>query len=156
MIPVVIAKPPVRGSLRPRRGPEPPGLPRRGTVGRPILAAVPCLGILTAVKWVGVAVLVIIGVLAAIAAIEYFAVAIHSLPSFFPGYRARVPGHPAIGTGHYHKGGAAAALIAVVCIAAAVVLSIRFTRESSAPAAPASAGDLLSGSGSPPAAPPAG
>ena len=35
-------------------------------------------------KWVLVIVLAIIGVLAAIVAIEYFVVPIHSLPSFIP------------------------------------------------------------------------
>ena len=59
-------------------------------------------------KWILVIVLAIIGVLAAIVAIEYFVVPIHSLPSFIPGHR-----HTA---GHYRKRGAAAALIAVVAL----------------------------------------
>ena len=105
-------------------------------------------------KWLGVAVLAVVGIVAAVVAIVYFAEPIHSLPSFFPGHHALETAHPAVGTGHYHKGGAGAALVAVVCIAAAVVLSIRFTRQDAAPPAPASAGDLLSGNSSP-AGPPA-
>jgi uncharacterized membrane protein len=74
-------------------------------------------------KWALVIVLAIIGVLAAIAAIEYFVVPIHSLPSFM-GAR-----HTA---GHYRKRGAVAALIAVVALVAAGVLAVRFRREDTA------------------------
>ena len=81
-------------------------------------------------KWVLVIVLAIIGVLAAIVAIEYFVVPIHSLPSFM-GAR-----HTA---GHYRKRGAAAALVAVVALVAAGLLAVRFRREDAAPAAAASA-----------------
>jgi uncharacterized membrane protein YidH (DUF202 family) len=80
-------------------------------------------------KWVLVVVLAIIGVLAAIVAIEYFVVPIHSLPSFL--------GHRHTG-GHYRKRGAAAALIAVVALVAAGLLAVRFRRDD-ATAAPASA-----------------
>jgi uncharacterized membrane protein YidH (DUF202 family) len=83
-------------------------------------------------KWVLVIVLAIIGVLAAIVAIEYFAVPIHSLPSF-------MGGHHHTG-GHYRKRGAVAALIAVVALVAAGLLAARFRRQDAAPAAaPASA-----------------
>ena len=157
LFPVPTAKPPVRGSLR-------VGPPSGADGRRPGAAAGPrptipgtapdSVGILPAVKWLGVVILAVVGVLAAIAAIVYFSEPIHSLPSFFPGHHALEVGHPAVGTGHYHKGGAGAALVAVVCIAAAVVLTIRFTRKDSAPPAPTSAGDLLSGNSSP-AGPPA-
>jgi hypothetical protein len=79
-------------------------------------------------KWVAVIVLAVIGVLAAIVAIEYFTVQIHSLPSFIPGRRSVY--------GHYHKRGAVAALIAILAFAAAGVLAARFRREDTA--APAS------------------
>ena len=83
-------------------------------------------------KWVLVIVLAIIGVLAAIVAIEYFVVPIHSLPSFIPGRHATA--------GHYRKRGAVAALIAVVALVAAGLLAARFRREDAATApAPASA-----------------
>ena len=97
-------------------------------------------------KWVLVIVLAIIGVLAAIVAIEYFVVPIHSLPSFIPGHHATA--------GHYRKRGAVAALIAVVALVAAGVLAIRFRREDAAPAtasASASTADQLLGK--PPATP---
>jgi hypothetical protein len=99
-------------------------------------------------KWVLVIVLAIIGVLAAIVAIEYFVVPIHSLPSFIPGRH-----HTA---GHYRKRGAAAALVAVVTLVAAGILAIRFRREdaagapAAAPAQASSADQLLA---KPPATP---
>jgi drug/metabolite transporter (DMT)-like permease len=90
-------------------------------------------------KWVAVIVLAVIGVLAAIVAIEYFTVSIHSLPSFIPGRRPV--------SGHYHKRGAVAALIAVVAFVAAAVLANRFRKEdiaaASAPASGTSADQLL-------------
>jgi hypothetical protein len=86
-------------------------------------------------KWALVIVLAISGVLAAIVAIEYFVVPIHSLPSFM-GAR-----HTA---GHYRKRGAVAALIAVVALVAAGLLAVRFRREGAAPAqASASTADQL-------------
>ena len=97
-------------------------------------------------KWVLVIVLAIIGVLAAIVAIEYFVVPIHSLPSF-------IGGHHHTG-GHYRKRGAAAALIAVVALVAAGILAIRFRRQDTAAApvqAQASSADQLLAK--PPAAP---
>jgi hypothetical protein len=97
-------------------------------------------------KWVLVIVLAIIGVLAAIVAIEYFTVPIHSLPSFIPGRH-----HTA---GHYRKRGAAAALVAVVALVAAGILAIRFRRQDTAaapaPAQASSADQLLA---KPPATP---
>jgi hypothetical protein len=81
-------------------------------------------------KWALVIVLAIIGVLAAIVAIEYFTVQIHALPSFIPGRR------PVFG--HYRKRGAVALLIAVVALAGAAVLAVRLRRADAA-AAPASA-----------------
>jgi uncharacterized membrane protein YidH (DUF202 family) len=82
-------------------------------------------------KWALVIVLAIVGVLAAIVAIEYFVVPIHSLPSFIPGHKATA--------GHYRKRGAGAALIAVVAFVAAGVLAVRFRREDAAGPAPARA-----------------
>jgi uncharacterized membrane protein YidH (DUF202 family) len=69
-------------------------------------------------KWIWVIVLVIIGVLAAIVAVEYLTVAIHALPSWIPGR------HP--GRGHYHKRGAGAAVIAFVALVVAGYLTYRF------------------------------
>ncbi len=72
-------------------------------------------------KWIWVIVLAIIGILAAIVAIEYFVVPIHSLPSYIPGYHHHK-------RGHYHKRGAIAALIAVIALGAAGYLAYRFAR----------------------------
>jgi uncharacterized membrane protein len=72
-------------------------------------------------KWLIVIILAIIGVLAAIVAVEYFAVPIHSLPSFMPGHKNV--------NGHYHKRGAVAAVIAVVALAGAAVVALRIVRS---------------------------
>jgi hypothetical protein len=71
-------------------------------------------------KWLIVIILAIIGVLAAIVAIEYLTVPIHSLPSFIPGHRPV--------NGHYHKRGAIAAVIAIVALAGAAVVALRIMR----------------------------
>jgi len=80
-------------------------------------------------KWIGVAVLVVIGIIAAFVAIEYFVVPFHSLPSYIPGHK-NAPGH-------YHKRGVIAAVVAVVALGGAVILAVRFTRPASEPAGPA-------------------
>jgi uncharacterized membrane protein YidH (DUF202 family) len=72
-------------------------------------------------KWIWVILLAIIGILAAIVAIEYFVVPIHSLPSYIPGYHHHR-------RGHYHKRGAIAALIAIIALGAAGYLAYRFSR----------------------------
>jgi hypothetical protein len=77
-------------------------------------------------KWIPVVVLAVIGVLAAIVAIEYFVVPIHSLPSFIPGQKP--------GGGHYHKRGAGAALVALLAFVGAGILAVRATRQDSGPA----------------------
>ncbi len=71
-------------------------------------------------KWIWVIVLVIIGVLAMIVAVEYLTVSIHALPSWIPGR------HP--GRGHYHKRGTGAAIIAFVALVAAGYLTYRNLR----------------------------
>jgi uncharacterized membrane protein YidH (DUF202 family) len=71
-------------------------------------------------KWIAVIVLAIVGVLAAIVAVEYFTVAIHQLPSILG------PHH---GRGHYRKRGAGAALIAVVAFAISGYLAFRIVRS---------------------------
>jgi hypothetical protein len=69
-------------------------------------------------KWIWVIVLVIIGVLAAIVAVEYLTVSIHALPSW-------IPGHKVHGRGHYRKRGAGAAVIAFVAFVVAGYLTYR-------------------------------
>ncbi len=100
-------------------------------------------------KWVAVIVLAVIGVLAAIVAIEYFTVQIHALPSFIPGRR------PVFG--HYRKRGAVAALIAIVALVAAGLLAARFRREDAAAvsASGSSADQLLAKPPTTPEEPPA-
>ncbi len=91
-------------------------------------------------KWIGVAVLAVIGIIAAFVAIEYLVVPIHSLPTFLPGHKS--------GNGHYHKRGAIAAVVALVALGGAVLLAIRFTRPGSEGAAPAPTAPVGSASGS--------
>lgn len=71
-------------------------------------------------KWIWVIILAVIGVLAAIVAIEWLTVPIHSLPSFIGGKHIR---------GHYKRRGEALALVAVVALGGAVYLAVRFRRE---------------------------
>lgn len=87
-----------------------------------------------------VVVLVVVAILAAIAAVEYLTVPIHSLPSFLPGRSAK--GFD----GHYHKRGAVAAVVAVLALLAAGFVAFNSRRGgAAAPATPSSGSDLLSG-----------
>jgi hypothetical protein len=96
-------------------------------------------------KWIWVIILAIIGILAAIVAVEYLTVSIGHLPSFIPGHKHK-------GHGHYHKRGAIAAVIAFVAFVVAGFLAFRFLRtqpagSSAAPPATrgTSADQILSG-----------
>jgi hypothetical protein len=84
-------------------------------------------------KWISVIVLVIVGVLAAIVAVEYFTVAIHALPSFMGRHHGR---------GHYRKRGAIAAVIAFVALVVAGYLTYRNTRTQGPALAGAGAGPV--------------
>ncbi len=92
-------------------------------------------------KWIGVIVLAVIGILAAIAGIEYLTHPIHTLPSILGGKNIR---------GHYHKRGYAAIVVAVVALGAAVYLITRSRlagmsggATSAKPAGPQSSADSL-------------
>jgi uncharacterized membrane protein required for colicin V production len=96
-------------------------------------------------KWIGVIILVIIGILAAIVAVEYLTVSIHNLPSF-------IPGHVAHKNGHYHKRGAVAAVIALLAFVGAGFWAYRIANAGKptvvkgpdTSTSPASTDDLLS------------
>jgi hypothetical protein len=85
-------------------------------------------------KWIWVIVLAIIGVLAAIVAIEYFAVPIHHLPSFMGGHHGKHHG------GHYRKRGAGAAVVAIVAFAIAGFLAYRIVKADRSASAGAGTG----------------
>ena len=70
-------------------------------------------------KWLWVIVLVIVGILAALVAIEYLTISIHAIPSF-------MGRHP--GRGHYRKRGALAVLIALIAFGGAGYLIYRTRR----------------------------
>jgi len=78
---------------------------------------------------VGVIVLIIVGVIAAVYAFEYLTVSIHVLPSWVPGKHH--------GRGHYHKRGAIFAVIAVACFGGAGYLIYRARSVAGAGAGPA-------------------
>jgi hypothetical protein len=66
---------------------------------------------------VGIIVLIIVGIVAAVFAFEYLTVSIHALPSWVPGKHH--------GRGHYHKRGAVLAVVAVACLGGAGYLFYR-------------------------------
>jgi hypothetical protein len=96
-------------------------------------------------KWTVVIILVVVGILAAIVAVEYLTVPIHKLPSFLGGKHHT--------KGHYKRRGELLVVIAVVVFGAAGYLAyrIRAVGSSTRPAAPVgpqpqatSAGTILS------------
>jgi hypothetical protein len=90
-------------------------------------------------KWIGVIVLAIIGILAAIAAVEYLTLPIHSLPSMLGGKTNLVHGHHV--RGHYHKRGYAAVVVAILALGGAIYWAIRIRAQgASGTAAPVKAG----------------
>jgi hypothetical protein len=90
-------------------------------------------------KWIGVIVLAIIGILAVIVAVEYLTLPIHSLPSMLGGKTALVNGHKP--RGHYHKRGYIAVVIAILAFGGAIYWAIRIRAGgSTGGAAPVKAG----------------
>jgi hypothetical protein len=91
-------------------------------------------------KWIGVIVLTIIGILAVIVAVEYLTTPIHSLPSILGGKTALVHGHPP--RGHYHKRGYVAVVVAVLAFGGAIFWAIRLRASGGGTggASPANAG----------------
>lgn len=92
-------------------------------------------------KWIGVILLVILGGLATYVAIEYFTVAIHTLPSYIPGHKTATAGHAY--RGHYRKRGAVAAVIALVAFVIAGFLAYRIVKADKAASQEASANSLV-------------
>ena len=72
-------------------------------------------------KWIWIAILIVIGIVAAVFAGEYLSTNIAHLPSW-------VPGHHAHHKGHLHKRGYAALLVAVLAFAGAGFLIFRNMR----------------------------
>lgn len=70
-----------------------------------------------------VAVIVIVGILAAVVASVYFSESVRALPSFFPGH------NPHGSTGIRYKRGAAAAVAAVVLWVVAIVVALSGRRR---------------------------
>ncbi len=105
-------------------------------------------------KWIGVIILAVIGVLAAIVAFEYLTLPIHSVPHFLGGKHVR---------GHYNRRGQALAVIALAALGTSAYLAVRIRRaDASGTATPVqassstqagSADTLVSDTESAPAAP---
>ncbi len=72
-------------------------------------------------KWIAVIALFVVGILAAIVAIDWLTQPIHSVPSFLGG--------EAHHRGHYRRRGEALIVGAVIVLAVAIYLTIRFRRE---------------------------
>jgi hypothetical protein len=100
-------------------------------------------------KWIWIILLIIVGIIAAVFAVEYLTVGIGHLPSWVPGHGTPVPPvngkcpgayHLSDGrcyeTGHMHKRGALAALIAIVAFVWAGWLIYK-NQVKTVPAAPA-------------------
>jgi hypothetical protein len=111
-------------------------------------------------KWLGVIILTIIGILAAITAVEYLTLPIHSLPSILGGKSALVHGHHV--RGHYHKRGYIALVIAILAFAGAIFWALRIragggtaggTPVKAGSTAPAASADSLLSSPAPATAP---
>lgn len=68
------------------------------------------------------AVLVVVGLLAAAVAVVYFVLPVHSLPSFFPG-------HARVGHGIRYRRGAVAAVVAAVLLVIALVVGLTGRRR---------------------------
>jgi hypothetical protein len=83
-------------------------------------------------KWIWVILLVIVGAFFTYMAVTYFTVSLGHLPHWFPGHKAIRPGHHE--RGHYRKGGAASALLALIAFVAAGWIGFHKPR-SAAPAA---------------------
>jgi hypothetical protein len=80
-------------------------------------------------KWIWVILLVIVGAFATYVAVEYLTVSIAHIPSWFPGHKVPAPGHRHA-RGHYRKGAAGAALVALIAFVGAGYLAFRNTRTS--------------------------
>jgi hypothetical protein len=70
-------------------------------------------------KWFWVIVLVIVGIIAALVAVEYLTVSIHAVPTWMGRTHGR---------GHFRKRGAAAALVALIALVGAGFLFFRIRR----------------------------
>ncbi|MBV8462014.1 MAG: hypothetical protein JO368_01875 [Acidimicrobiales bacterium] len=86
-------------------------------------------------KWIWVILLVVIGGFFTYMAVEYLTVSLSHIPTWFPGHKTPLAGHRVV-HGHYRKGGAAAALLALLAFVGAGFLAFRFANESSGPASP--------------------
>ena len=78
-------------------------------------------------KWIGVIALTVVGILAAIVAIEYLTLPIHSVPTFLGGKHVR---------GHYQRRGSALLVLALVAFGGAAYWAVRIRRAERAGDAP--------------------
>lgn len=79
-------------------------------------------------KWIAVIALFVVGILAAIVAIDWLTQPIHSVPSYLGGEAHK--------HGHFRRRGEALIVGAIIVLAVAIYLTIRFRREDAAASAP--------------------
>ena len=75
-------------------------------------------------KWIWVILLVIIGAFFTYMAATYLTVSLGHLPHWFPGHKIPTAHHHKL-RGHYRKGGAATALLAIIAFVAAAWIAFR-------------------------------
>ena len=90
-------------------------------------------------KWIGVIALTVVGILAAIVAIEYLTLPIHSVPTFLGGKHIR---------GHYQRRGSALLVLALVAFGGAAYWAVRIRRAERAGDAPTAKAGAVAESGS--------
>ena len=90
-------------------------------------------------KWIGVIALTVVGILAAIVAIEYLTLPIHSVPTFLGGKHIR---------GHYQRRGSALLVLALVAFGGAAYWAVRIRRAERAGDAPTPTAGAVTQTGS--------
>jgi hypothetical protein len=99
-----------------------------------------------AMKWIWVILLVIIGVFFTYMAATYLTVSLGHLPHWFPGHKIPTPHHHKL-RGHYRKGGAATALLAIIAFVAAAWIAFRKPKQGASAATTTPAAGTADASG---------
>jgi hypothetical protein len=97
-------------------------------------------------KWIWVILLVIIGAFFTYMAVTYLTVSLGHLPHWFPEHKMTKPGHHSP-RGHYRKGGAATALLAIIAYVLAAWIAFRKPAQGAHATTTAPAGGTAGASG---------
>jgi hypothetical protein len=93
-------------------------------------------------KWIWVILLVIVGAFFTYMAVTYFTISLGHLPHWFPGHKMPRAGHH-VPRGHYRKGGALTALLALIAFVAAGWIGFHKPRSAAPAATTPSAGTTV-------------